>query len=562
MLPVAKKAGIRHPPLGGESSQETNVTATWSQRHITEFPPEVLSHIFTCLGCDDIAQVHDTCRLFRKVVLMEHAQAIFYRELPQRFREQFQQSRLWQEQTILNGQHPFTTTAARGNKNRFFDTGQHAALMCFRTLGNMLSTSVYRPVKVFTSPHRPCAWSVDFSLNSANLLVYSLPGRWATVLGPDEAGSWSEQTVDLGEFGVSLLDVYCGNRNGRMPPVFGSHNTIKYLRRDDHGRWQLVSPQWFKASDEHEISPSGKYLAIFTHIGGLKDIRCLDDQGQWILMSIKKSARIQSRIRVLQFSPSGECLAIRYEKVLALMSPDSQGCWNLTWTVFSQKPIAYMEFCPSERWLLVVCYWYNYNPRFSCSADIIRLDPAGKYLSQQEIDCENCPLNFSPAGNYLLSQKFFDKDNRLLWQLLKSGQWVFYGDLVNPETSPLAIEETELMIDIIKISPCDNYLLISSIDGAVVIWGQDAQGRWQVRGREQHDSAPVSVEFSQSGFHVLTVDRSSIRIWGRDKGGSWFVKGVVRVSDVWNAHFHAVAEHLIVFRNLEGVQVWEVRKDD
>ncbi len=115
---------------------------------------------------------------------------------------------------------------------------------------------------MFTSPHQPCAWSVDFSLNSANLLVYSLSGRWATVLGPDEAGSWSEQTVDLGESGVSLLGLYCDNRNGRLPPVFGSHNTIKYLRRDDYGRWQLVSPQWLKASDEHEISPSGKYLAI------------------------------------------------------------------------------------------------------------------------------------------------------------------------------------------------------------------------------------------------------------------------------------------------------------
>ena len=153
-------------------------------------------------------------------------------------------------------------------------------------------------------------------------------------------------------------------------------------------------------------------------------------------------------------------------------------------------------------------------------------------------------------------------DNRLLWQLLKSGNWVFYGDLVNPEASPLAIEETDLKIDIIKISPCDNYLLISSCDGAVIIWGRNAQGDWKVCGREQHDSPLVSVEFSQSGFHVLTVDLSSIRIWGRDKDGSWFVKGVVRVGNVWSAHFLAVAEHLIVFRNLEGIQVWEVRKDD
>ena len=108
----------------------------------------------------------------------------------------------------------------------------------------------------------------------------------------------------------------------------------------------------------------------------------------------------------------------------------------------------------------------------------------------------------------------------------------------------------------------ENYLLISSHDGAVIIWGQNAQGDWKVRGREQHDSKLEFVEFSQSGFHALTVDWSSIRIWGRDEDGSWFVKGGIRVRDVMSAHFHTVAEHLIVFRSHEGIQVWEVRKDD
>lgn len=157
----------------------------------------------------------------------------------------------------------------------------------------------------------------------------------------------------------------------------------------------------------------------------------------WLLFFSAEMAVCNNRnvVRVLEFSPSGERLAIRYEKVLTVMSRDSQGCWNLTWTVFSEKPITHMEFCPSERWLLVGCCWYN--PGFSCSADIIRLDPAGKYLSRQEIDCKNCPLTFSPAGNYLLSQKVFDKDNRLLWQLLKSGQWVFLWRFSQPRSKPV-----------------------------------------------------------------------------------------------------------------------------
>ena len=94
MFPVAQKVSavtISHVP-GGESSQETEVPAKWSQRHITHLPPEVLSHLFGFLGCDDIVQVYDTCLLFREVVVGEHAQALFYSQFPKRFREQYQQS--------------------------------------------------------------------------------------------------------------------------------------------------------------------------------------------------------------------------------------------------------------------------------------------------------------------------------------------------------------------------------------------------------------------------------------------------------------------------------------
>ena len=63
MLPIAQKniaATISQPPPEGESSQEADDPAIWSQRQITQLSRQVLSHIFGCLGCDDIVQVHDT----------------------------------------------------------------------------------------------------------------------------------------------------------------------------------------------------------------------------------------------------------------------------------------------------------------------------------------------------------------------------------------------------------------------------------------------------------------------------------------------------------------------
>ena len=193
------------------------------------------------------------------------------------------------------------------------------------------------------------------------------------------------------------------------------------------------------------------------------------------------------------------------------------------------------------------------------SAEVIRLDPAGEPISRQEISCWG-GLSFSPAGNYLVS-RLKSHDYPLLRLSPKTGKWTDYDNIANPEEGASPVGKTVLWSDIVRLSPRDNYLLISSGDGAVEIWGQNEQGRWKIRGLEQQDGKVIYAEFSQSGIHALTVDRSSIRIWGRAKGGLWRVKGLMPAPGVVSAHFHPVAEHLILFSNMDGVRVREVRTD-
>ena len=561
----AAAATISQVPPERESSQAAVEPAIWSQKHITQLPPEVLSHIFGCLGCDDIAQVRGTCRPFRDLVQAEHAEAFFYRQLPKRFRKQYLQSRLWQKRLVKNGLHPFTTKVL-GKETRFISTEQQAALLCFHTLRKMMHTCRYQPKNVFADLCSTDSLLVDFSLNGSALLLYDTSDKRVRVLDQSESDSWSQQEVDLEGRSVLSAGMSCST-NRHCFPAFGSQNVIDFLRRDrDQNRWQLIDQQWVNTGHKHKISPSGKYLVIYTR--GIKGIRCSDDQGKWVLMPMADSARIDFNIQELQFCPSEQHLAIKNRQELVILSLDSQGCWNLSWLTTTYRCISYVEFCPSGSWLLVACALLDPDVIRSPIemmesdkglVDMIKFDPRGEWQHWRRISPEYLRLTFSPAGNYLVGQRM--GKNYPLWQLLKSGEWVSCGSLADPEASPLPALE-QMGINLFKFSPDDNYLLTSSRGGMVKIRGQDEQGHWMVRGSLQHESTVKFVEFSVSGIHALTVDQSSVRIWGLDDDGLWLVKGKIPVNGLICANFHPVAEHLVVIVKRRGIAIWEIRKDD
>ena len=148
--------------------------------------------------------------------------------------------------------------------------------------------------------------------------------------------------------------------------------------------------------------------------------------------------------------------------------------------------------------------------------------------------------------------------NYLLWRLLESGQWVFYGDLNNSSTPGFGLTHMHNM----EFSSCDNYLFTSTWDRVENIWGRDGQGNWMALSSEQNDELVRKVSFGQSGANALTLGWQSIRIWGRDDGGLWAVKAVISATRVWDAYFHPMAEHLIIFRCNDGMRIWEIRADD
>ena len=558
MFPTTQKnnaATISQPPPESESSQ-TNAPAIWAQMKITQLPEGMLSQVFDWLECDDIVQVHDTCETFRKVVRAHNPDVLFYARLPQRFRALYQQSRSWQKRMVRNGQHPFATELPPREK-KFFNSDRQAAFLCFHTLRKMTTSSGYLPVEVFSNACGTVELRINCTLNSNHLLLYNGLGRWARLLGPDETGSWSEQVVALDYTGNWLLDrISLGNYQGLYTNL-GSQKIIQYLKRDfGLSKCQLINQQWAMGFFGDSISLSSKYLAFYTPNAGISDILCLNDQGEWVPMQITEGYRIASHtVEGLNFSPSGHLLAIRYRKRLSIMSPDSQGCWHFLWMLCRrfEERLIYAEFSPSERWLLVGLI----GKLVPFLVELIRLEPAGQSVFGQKFICQR-DLTFSPAGNYLVSRSR-SCNYPLLWLSPKTGKWTLFGNLPNPAVGPSPVGRSILLTDVVTLSPCDNYLLISSKDGLVEIWGR--QGRWKIWGWEQHDGKVIYAEFSQSGIHALTVDRSSIRIWGRDESGLWRVKGLIPAPGVLSAHFHPVAEHLILFRNRDGVRVREVRKD-
>ena len=558
MFPTTQKnnaATISQSSPEGESSQ-SNVPAIWSQMQITQLPECMLSQIFNWLECDHIVQVHDTCKTFRNVVRAQNPDALFYARLPQRFRALYQQSRSWQKRMIRNGQHPFATELPHKEK-KFFNSDRHAAFLCFHTLRKMTTSSRYLPVEVFTNAYSTNQLRMDCTLNSNHLLLYNRLHHRARLLGSGETGSWSEQEVTLDYTGDWLLNRISLGNYQRLYTNLGSQKIIQCLKRDfGLSRCQLINQQWAEGYHGDSISLSSKYLAFYTPNEGISAILRLNDQGECAPMQIITDYRIGSRtFEGLNFSPSGHLLAIRHRKRLSIMSPDNQGCWNFLWMFCRQfkERLIYAEFSPSERWLLV-----GLTSKFvPFLVELTRLDPTGEPILRQRSICRH-DLAFSPAGNYLVSRSG-SCNYPLLWLSPKTGKWRHFGSLPNPEVGPSPVGRSILLTDVVTLSPCDNYLLISSKDGLVEIWGR--QGCWKIRGWEQQDGKVIYAEFSQSGIHALTVDRSSIRIWVRDEGGLWRVRGFIPAPGVLSAHFHPVAEHLILFRNRDGVRVWEVRKD-
>ena len=559
MLPVAQKplaGSADQVPPGRVPSHETEACASWVQWNITRFPSELLSRIFGCLGCDAIVQVKGTCRKFYDVVQAEHREVFFYRQLPKPFRKKFLQSRSWQKRTVQNGLHPFTTELP-SKESKILNTEQYAALLSFHTLRQMMFTSGYRAVEVFA---RACSLDflpVEFSLTSSDMLLFQRRNGKLRLLSQSSSGSWSELEIGLkGFFDPVLAAKWNFSANGRYLSTFTTGNTTKILKLDlGHGRCQLTNLQRLKTSHTHALSPSGKCAAIYSTTEGIESIRCFDDQGQWVPMPMAKDDRIDPHIERVHFSPSDQHLAIVYRNKLVILSLDSQGCWNFSWASASDQRVGYTEFCPSGGRMLIA--FYVRYPEVRGSVEMIMLDPTGEWRPEQRISSKYLMLTFSPGGKYLVSRD----EHYLLWQLLNSGVWAFYGDLADPGAAPLpALGQTSVNLDTIMFSPGDDYLLISSRDGAVNIWGRDERGCWVVRGSAQHDGAVNFIRFSESGVHALTVDLSSMRIWGLGNDGLWSVKGKISATGVKFATFHPVAEHLVISLDSDNVRIWQVRK--
>lgn len=558
MFPVAANANpvavsqTDQPSPSRVSAQETDAPALWSQWQVTEFPQEVLSHIFSFLGCDDVRQVHNTCQKFRDVVRGFKMQVLTYSQLPGRFRRRYQHSLPWQKGIVQNARHPFI--------NRLPDTmgeplheEQQAALLCLRTLASMRSTPAYFPVKVCVSLLR--VETPRFSQFRSTVVLCKSNGS-VSFLEQEATGLWREQLVKLHKQTMKISGVFF-SPDGEYSSALGFGNKIVVLKRAT-GWGPIHIDRLSDRMNNFTVSASGQYLMCFTETGGIDGILDFDtDQERWQLMVLVRSFGCEGIIQRASFSPSERHLVVEYAQKLVMIARDERNFWIPLWETPTNGTISYTEFSVSGRWLLVACKAGEQRG----SVVMIRLDRAGQRLQEQVIAERYLKLTFSPFGTYLVSQK--GQKEYLLWRLGKSGQWRHYGELTSTE-APLWPElgPMNLNTDAIAFSPCDKYLLTSNRYGLVHFWGQDEQENWTVRGSAQHYGDIIHVAFSPSGAHALTVDSTSIRIWGCNNHGLWSVKGRILATLVLSAEFHPTAEHLIVFQRIFGARIWELRKDD
>ena len=579
------------------ASYQAGTSVLWS-RHISQLPREVLSHIFGCLDCDDIVHVNNTCQQFREVVQVYHRHALWFNRLPRQFRQQFPESRLWLKQMVKDGLHPFTTPLA--GERQFLNAEQQVAASCFHILGEMMSTPEYRPREVIASNVGSDFIGFLFARTSSDLSIYFSSVGGGLLLGQNDSGLWSEQTIEMNRthlrFPLSIARPYrvSFSPNGRYFSALGLNDIQIY--KHDNDKWQLINQQQVRTADRLQVSSSGKYLVVSGRSVGMESIRYFDEQECWhpmplaveinacveevefspseqhLLIKCKRKMAILSldshgcwnlswksalhrgfgRVYV-QFSPSEQLLTISHKKKATVLSLNSRGCWNTSWETRSGQKIRYGKLCPSGCWFMVA---YHATMAHGGFTEMIKLNRSGEGISRQIISQQNLKLTFSPGGNYLFRQK--KSEQYLLWGLVKSGQWAFYGDLTDCGAFGGLGQVSRL--GTIAFSPCDNYLFTSTADGAVKIWEQDEQERWMVRGSEQCDFPVDGVQFSRSGVHALARGRQSIRIWGRDDSGLWSVKGSIPATDATLGYFHPVADHLILLWCNNSIQVWEIRR--
>ena len=419
----------------------------------------------------------------------------------------------------------------------------------------------YNKIKVFEC-YFPWELILHFSEHNSELLLCQAKGHVRHVY-QDVAGSWKEGIMNLQRKSVmKSAGLHFGPSELHLS-IFGfggssAGNGITVIRRLDSD-WRSIHSQRFEGVNDYVMSPSGKYIVLLSE-AGIEHI-CYFHQlkERWRGMSLDRSFACIANIQRATFSPAKKPqLVIEYPKKLVMLSMDlNEGRWSRLWATDWQQNLAYSEFCPFGRWLLAAFEGSD----DSGSVVIIQLGPEGQYLQKQVIAEQYLKLTFSPGGAYVVSQK--GEAQCCLWHLAESGQWQFYGELAGNGT-PLWPElgQMNLKPDTITFSPCDNYLLTGTQDGMVHIWGRDERGQWTARGSAQHDHEVIHVEFSLTGIHALTVDESTIRIWGCNDSGLWTVKGTIRAKRFKSAHFHQVAEHLVVIKDSFSVQIWELRKDD
>ena len=548
------------------SSHRTEGGASWSRWDVNTFPPELISHIFSCLECKDIARLRGACKRFRELVEADRYEALFYLRLPRAFRKQYPQSLSWQKWLINNHLHPFTTVIP-DKINRCLNAEQQAAMLCFETLREMMSAPWYQSVEVFFCPLPAKHVQFEFSLTSSNLLFYAVSTGHVHLSGQNEAGSWSEQVVDPVTLPSVRLSAMLGLRNNECHvSISSSDNITETFKRQSHRTaWALSSRTSGTEVNDYRFSLPGKYSAIFTGDKGFDSIRCFDDQGQWVPMPIAKSAGIDAGVRGVRFSPSEQHAAIIFANKLVILSLDGQGCWNFSGVIPMDAYVAvetkkywvsYVEFCPSGDYLLAAVRGLMSCGSTLSSNIMLRFDLLWQYT--QTISYDQKKLFFSSTGRYLVEQDVGQL--HVLYELHESGEWLPYHHL--PPLTTLPLRKTGQEQYTIALSPCDNYQCTSTSRGFVIFWGLDKKGCWESLGSKKFDRRVTLCKFSQSGVHALTVGHSSIYIWRRSEGGWWFVKGTIPATGVRGAYFHPVAEHLIIFWNSEKLRICEIRKED